>query len=347
MRSTRRALVAGGAVLVALLAGLALAALAGAGPATTIGALAEGMAGTPYAIGKSLNTAAVLMLVGAGFSLAHRAGLVNVGGEGQLCAGGIAATAVGTTLPAATPALVGVPLTLLAAFTAGGLWAAIAAVLLVRRGTSEIITTLLLNFVGLALVTLMVHEPTLLRQPVTSSETLPQSAPLVDGAHLPLLGVERSPATVAILLALIATAVIGVVSRHTPAGLRLRALGQSPAAAARLGVRAGPTRVVALSTAGAFAGLGGGLLVSTAPALLAEGFTSGFGFAGLVVGLLAGGSMLALTAAALLLAFLTSGGINLQLVAGVPSTTVAIIQSLIILLIAATATWAAGKKATR
>lgn len=339
------ATVATGAVVVAVVVGLVLAALAGASPGTAIAALIEGMVGTPYAIGKSLNAAAVLMLVAAGFVLAYRAGLVNVGGEGQLCAGGIAAAAVGTTLPAGTPAAIALPAVVVAAATAGFAMAGIAAALRAWRGTSEIITTLLLNFVALALVSLAVHEPSLLRQPVTSSETLPQSEPLVDGAHLPALGLSRSPATIAILVAMVAVVAVAVLLRATPTGLRLTALGHAPDAAARLGVPVARTRFLALSGAGAFSGAAGGLLVATAPFVLAEGFTSGYGFSGLVVGLLARGSMTALVAVALLLGFLVSGGINLQLVAGVPATTVAVVESLIILLIAGSAWWAAARRA--
>lgn len=339
------AAVAAGAVVAAALVGLGLAALAGASPATAVAALVEGMVGTPYAIGKSLNGAAVLMLVAAGFALAYRAGLVNVGGEGQLCAGGIAAAAVGTGLPAGTPSVVALPAVAVTAAAAGFAWAGIAAALRAWRGTSEIITTLLLNFVGLALVTLVVHEPALLRQPVTSSETLPQSAPLIDGAHLPVLGLPRSPATVAIVVALAAVAGIGLLLHRTATGLRLTALGHAPDAAGRLGVPVARSRFLALSAAGAFSGLAGGLLVATAPYVLAEGFTSGYGFAGLVVGLLARGSAAALVAVALLLGFLVSGGINLQLVAGVPATTVSIVESLVILFIAGTAWWAARRRA--
>lgn len=340
------ATVATGATLVAVLIGLGLSTLAGASPGTTISALVEGMVGTSYALGKSVNAAAVLMLVAAGFALAYRAGLVNVGGEGQLCAGGIAATSVGTTLPAGTPAVLALPLVILSAAVAGFGWAGIAAALRAWRGTSEIITTLLLNFVGLALLSLMVHEPSLLRQPMTSSETLPQSAPLIDGAHLPTLGLHRSPATIAVLLALVAVLGVGVVLRRTATGLRLTALGYSPDAAARLGVPVARARFLALSSAGAFSGAAGGVLVATAPFVLAEGFTSGYGFSGLVVGLLARGSMAALVAVAVLLAFLVSGGINLQLVAGVPATTVSIVESLIILLIAGTTWWATQRRAS-
>lgn len=336
--------VAMGAMVVAAAAGLALAASAGAGPAEVADALIEGTLGSPFAIGTSLNSAALLMMVAAGFTVAYRAGLVNVGGEGQLCLGGIAATAVGVGLPAG----VGLAATLLAAALAGAAWAGIAAWLRVRRGTSEIITTLLLNFIGLALVVLMVQEPALLRQPMTSSETLPQSEPLAASAHLPLLGLHKSPATIAILLALVLIAAVGITLQHSAAGLRLRAVGLSGTASARLGVPVDRTAMFGLTAAGAFSGLAGGFLVTTAPFILADGFSSGFGFAGLVVGLLARGSMIAVAAVSLLFGFLVSGGINLQLAAGVPSSTITVVQSVLIIVIAGAAWWtSAGARQPR
>lgn len=324
---------------VAILVGLVLAAAAGAGPADVVDALVEGTLGSPFAIGTSLNNAALLMLVAAGFTIAYRAGLVNVGGEGQLCLGGIAATAVGVAMPVGMPMPIGVFATLTAAALAGAGWAAIAAGLRVKRGTSEIITTLLLNFVGLALVVLMVQEPSLLRQPMTSSETLPQSEPLAASAHLPLLGLAKNPATIAIVLAALLVAAVGIMLRHSAAGLRLSAVGLSGTASARLGVQVDRTAFLGLTTAGAFSGLAGGCLVTTAPFILADGFSSGFGFAGLVVGLLARGSMTAVAAVSLLFGFLVSGGINLQLAAGVPSSTITVVQSVLIILIAGAAWW--------
>lgn len=327
------------AMVIAALVGFVLAAAAGAGPADVVDALVEGTLGSPFAIGTSLNNAALLMLVAAGFTIAFRAGLVNVGGEGQLCLGGISATAVGVAMPAGMPTPIGVLTTLAAAALAGAGWAAIAAWLRVKRGTSEIITTLLLNFVGLALVVLMVQEPSLLRQPMTSSETLPQSEPLAASAHLPLLGLAKNPATIAIVLAVILVAAVGIMLRHSAAGLRLSAVGLSGAASARLGVQVDRTAFLGLTTAGAFSGLAGGCLVTTAPFILADGFSSGFGFAGLVVGLLARGSMTAVAAVSLLFGFLVSGGINLQLAAGVPSSTITVVQSVLIIVIAGAAWW--------
>jgi general nucleoside transport system permease protein len=331
--------VAAGALVLAAAVGLALAAGAGAGPGEVIDALVEGTLGSPFAIGTSLNNAAIIMFVAAGFTVAYRAGLVNVGGEGQICLGGIAATAVGVNVPDGVPVWLGATAALAAAVLAGGCWAAIAAWLYVRRGTSEIITTLLLNFVGLALVVLMVQEPALLRQPMTSSETLPQSESLSEASQLPLLGMEKSPATVAVVLALIAITVVGILLRHSSIGLRLRSVGLSPSASARLGIPVDRVRLLGLSTAGGFSGLAGGILVTSAPYVLAEGFSSGFGFTGLVVGLLARGSMTAVAGVSLFLGFLVAGGINLQLAAGIPSSTVTVVQSVLIILIAGAALW--------
>ncbi len=321
--------------LVAVGVGLLLVIGAGADPAVAGAALREGMFGSPYAIGSSLDSAAVLALIATGFTVAHRAGLVNVGGEGQLCAGGTAAAATGLALPAGTPGALGVPAILAAGFLAGAAWAGIAAWLKVRRGTSEVITTLLLNFVGIGMVAVSVHEEALLRQPVTSSETLPQSAPLPAGAQLPLIGGPESPATAVVVIAAVLAVATGVVLRHTAVGLRLTAVGHSPAAAARLGLPVGRLEGGGLAFAGGLAGVAGACLVATAPYVLAEHFSSGYGFSGLVVGLLARGSLTAVAAASLLFGFLTSGGINLQLAAQVPASTVQIVQSVLVLVIAA------------
>lgn len=327
------------ALVVAAVVGLVLAYTAGAGPAETSEALFDGMFGSPFAVGTSLNNAALLMLIAAGFTIAYRAGLVNVGGEGQMCLGGICATAVGVSLPESVPSVFGVACVLIAAAIGGAGWAAIAAYLKVRRGTSEIITTLLLNFVGLAAVVLVVHEPALLRQPMTSSETLPQSEPLGESSQLALLGIHKSPATIALVVALITVVGVGILLQRSATGLKLRSVGLSPRASRRLGISVGRLGFSSLTAAGAFSGVAGGMIVATAPYVLAEGFSSGFGFTGLVVGLLARGSMTAVAAVSLLLGFLVSGGINLQLAVGVPASTVSVVESVLIILIAGASIW--------
>lgn len=314
----------------------AIALIVGSGTTVDVGmsALWEGMVGSPYAVGSALNAAAVLALVAGGFTVAYRAGLVNVGGEGQLAAGGIAATLVGVSLPAAVPNALGVVTVLLAGGAGGALWALGPALLRAHRQVNEVITTLLMNFIGLGLVALCVHEEALLRQPVTSADTLPQSEPLSLAARLPLVGPIESQATGAIVVAVIALAAVYVVTRRTATGTRLTAVGASVPASTRLGLRVARLQVGALCTAGGLAGVAGATLVATVPFVLKEGFTAGFGFAGLVVGLLAGRSILAVAAVALAFGFLASGGINLQISAGVPASSVPIIQSVLILVVA-------------
>jgi simple sugar transport system permease protein len=154
-----------------------------------------------------------------------------------------------------------------------------------------------------------------------------------------LLGLHKNPATIAIVLAVILVAAVGIMLRHTATGLRLRAVGLSGTASARLGIPVDQTAFLGLVSAGAFSGLAGGLLVTSAPFILADGFSSGFGFSGLVVGLLARGSMTAVVGVSLLFGFLVSGGINLQLAAGVPASTITVVQSVLIILIAGAAWW--------
>jgi ABC-type uncharacterized transport system permease subunit len=317
--------------------GLLLAMASGASAGDTINALWNGMTGTPYAIGTSINRVAILVLVGLGFVIADRVGLVNVGGEGQLAMGALGATAVGTTVGTSMAQPIALPLILLAGAAAGGAFAALAGWLKVRRDTSEVITTLLLNFIGVGLVSLAVHQTALLRQPTTSAATLPQSEPMPVSAHLPLIGGVASPATGAIIVAGLVTLLAFIVLGATATGLRLRAVAATPAAAFRLGVPVDRLRLRAMTASGACAGLAGAMLVATAPFVLTDGITSGLGFTGLVVGLLGRGTLLGTFAAAVALGFLSTGGISLQLQAQVPASTVAIATSILVLCLAGAA----------
>ena len=166
------------ATLAAFALGLVLIVAAGAPLGDALVALRDGMYGTPYALGASLNSAALLALVGGGFVVAARCGLTNVGGEGQINIGGLAATAIGLHGAANLPGPLPVIVPLAAAAAGGAAWGAIAGALKAWRGTNEVISTLLLNFVAIGLVSLAVHEESLLRQPATSAQTLPNSPPL-------------------------------------------------------------------------------------------------------------------------------------------------------------------------
>ena len=324
------------AVAFAALVGLGLIASIGVSVPSAIAAFVDGTIGSPYAIAASINRSVAFALVGFGFVLANRANLTNVGGEGQIAVGGIAATAV-----ALYGHVSGLPLGLafilpmLAAVAAGAAWGAIAAVMRVKAGTNEVISTLLLSFIGVWLLYWCVQSPLLLRKPMTSSATLPESLEIADETKLPLLTGDYSfPLHIGLPLTIVIAVVVAVLLSKTELGLRLRAVGLNPVAANRAGMSYARTVIFALASAGALGGLAGALMLLGEQYTLKDGFSSGYGFDGLVAGLLARGSVTGVAAAALLFGFMRSGGINMEMVAAVPTALVVVIQGLIVITLA-------------
>ena len=327
------------AVLAAALVGLVLIFALGVSVSEAIAAFIDGTLGTPYAIAASVNRSIAFALVGIGFVIANRANLVNVGGEGQIAVGGIAATAVALYghvdgLPAGLAFI----LPLLAAVLAGMLWGSIAGILKIKAGTNEVISPLLLSFIAVWLLYWCVQSPQLLRKPMTSSATLPESLEVPEASKLPLLTGDFSfPLHIGLPITVVIAIVAGIVLAKTLFGLQLRAVGFNPVAASRAGISYARMVMISLATAGALGGLAGGFMLLGEQYVLKDGFSSGYGFDGLVAGLLARGSVVGVIAAALLFGFLRSGGINMEMVAGVPTALVMVIQGLIVVTLAGAA----------
>jgi general nucleoside transport system permease protein len=329
------------AVLVASGFGMLMVILMGASVPEALAAFADGAWGSPYAIAASINRTLALGLVGTGFVIAQRAKLTNVGGEGQIAVGGIAATAVSLYGGAASlPQPLSYLLPMLAAVLAGGLWGGLAGVLKAKVGTNEVISTLLLSFIAVWMVYGAVQSESLLRQPMSNTATLPESQEIPDATKLPLLSAEAdTPLNVGLPIALLLAVVVAVALDKTVWGLKLRAIGLNAVAARRAGLSIAPTLVLVLFLAGAFGGLAGAFMLQGDQGSLKARFSSGYGFDGLVVGLLARGSIPGVIAAALLFGFLRSGGISMEMQARVPSALVQVIQGMIILLLAGAAFW--------
>jgi len=229
---------------------------------------------------------------------------------------------------------------LFAAAIAGGAWGSIAGVLKVRIGTNEVISTLLLSFIGVWVLYGCVQSTALLRQPMTDSATLPESLEVPAATRVPPLFPDLDmPLHAGAIVLLLLAALVAVVLARSLFGLRLRAVGLNAAAARRAGMPIGATVIVAMFIAGACAGLAGGFMLQGEQLALKARFPSGYGIDGLVVGLLARGSVKGVLASALLFGFLRSGGIAMELSAGVPSAIVLVIQGLVILLLAGSAWW--------
>ncbi|QBK03430.1 ABC transporter permease [Hylemonella gracilis] len=339
LRPSPALLVSAVAVLLAFGMGALLIALMGVPVGEAVAAFADGAWGSPYALAASLNRALVFMLVGLGFILAERANLTNVGGEGQIAVGGIAATAFALWAPVAgLPWGLSFVVPLLGACLAGALWGGIAGVLKVKAGTNEVIATLLLSFIAIWMVYGSVQSENLLRRPMTSSATLPESLEISEATQLPLLTGDASmPLHAGLLLGIVLGIVVAVILRRTVLGLQLQATGLNPRAARRAGMPIDRLTIGVLCAAGAFGGLAGACMLQGEQYTLKAGFSSGYGFDGLVVGLLARGSVPGVIAGALLFGFLRSGGINMEMVAQVPTALVVVIQGLIIVTLAGAA----------
>lgn len=273
----------------------------------------------------ALARATPLLLTGLAVLLAFRAGIWNIGAEGQFYAGAIAATWVGTRLGVTSPweALVLVPL---AAALAGAAWAAVPAFLRERFGVLEVITTIMLNFVAELLVGFLVQGP--LQE---AAHTYPQSDPVAPAVRLGPL-VPGTSLTWAFPAAVLLAVLLWVVLSRTRPGLALRASGASPIAAQVSGrIRVGRVGIATFLVSGALAALAGAAEVSGVTYALYEKLSPGYGYSAIAVALLARLHPLAIVGTALLFGALEAGAAELQRTAGIPSVTVYALEALVIL----------------
>ncbi|AXI01916.1 ABC transporter permease [Aquirhabdus parva] len=345
----RTAIILTSAVLFSVLCALALIATAGVPITTALTAFAEGAWGSPYVIGASINRSLVFALVGMGFILADRANLTNVGAEGQIAVGGIVATAVSLYSGCAhLPDGLSYGIPMLAATLAGALWGSIAGVLKAKVGTNEVISTLLLSFIAVWVLYGCVQSEALLKQPMTDGAALPESLPIPDSTQIPNIFISSGFGLhLGLIITIILALILLVTMKYSRFGLRLSAVGLNPQAAKRAGMQVASTIIIALAISGAFGGLAGALMLQGDQQSLKAGFSSGYGFDGMVVGLLARGSISGVFIAALLFGFLRSGGINMEMVAQVPSAIVLVVQGVIILTLAGTSIWLSGSGAKK
>jgi simple sugar transport system permease protein len=301
--------------------GLLLAVL-GYSPAPAVAALVSGSMGSGAAWTATLLKTAPLLLTGLAVALSFRCGVWNIGAEGQLYAGALAATAVATAVLSTAPGPLVALASILAGCAAGAALAAVAGALRAVRGVSEVISTILLNFVAIQLVALAVHGP--LRE---AAGAYPQSDPVADGAMLPALARIH----LGVPLALLVAAALYALLFRTALGFRLRAVGLSARAARFAGISPERHAVIAISLAGGIAGLAGACEVLGVTGRLYEGISPGTGYSAIAVALLARLHPVAVIPAALFFGALEAGASAMQRQAGVPSVVTELVQGLVIL----------------
>lgn len=327
-----------GLVVAAILAALAVAAallgLAGSPPATAFQSMLQGSLGSVASVVTTLNHTAPILIVAIGAAIAGRAGLVNIGQEGQFVVGATFGVAAGLLIPG--PMLLAIPVLLLASAIGGGLWALIAAFLRHRAGVNEVITTLLLNFIAFSLVSYMVNRAWLLQETVPEGSVQPanpQSDPISEAARLPvLMSGSGYRLHLGIIIAVVIALVAGFVITRTTFGFRLRMFGHNSRTAKRAGVSELRYGVGALVVSGAFAGLAGGVLLSGVAFRVNPGLSNNYGWEGLLVALVAGFSPVIAIPVAFLFGSLRAGG-GVLAATGVNSAIVGVVQALIVLAI--------------
>lgn len=318
-------------VLVATVATIAAVVLliiqaGGADPAVALRALWDGAFGSPFAIlSATLVRATPLLFVGLAVGLAFRAGVLNIGAEGQLLAGATAAVALGLAI-GTLPRAVALPLVLVAGAAGGGVWAGIAAWLKRRFGVLEVISTLMLNFIAAHGVSYAVRGP--LQEP---THAYPQTIALSPAARLPgMIAGHRLHWGFAVAVVL-AVGMWWFLSR-TAAGFRVRAVGAGALAARSVG-RIDDARVASwvFVASGALAGLGGASEATGVTYALYEGISPGYGYSAIAVALLARLHPLAIIGSALFFGALEAGAAAMQRDANVPSVLAMVIEACMVL----------------
>ena len=236
------------AIVLALILSSGLIVAVGANPSIAFRALLVGAFGNTNSVAETLLKATPLMLAALGMCSAFKCRIWNIGAEGQLYIGALATTIVGVYVPFSSSSLA-IPILVLAGFLAGGCWAAIPGWLKGRFGVSEIITTIMMNYIAIFLVSYAVHHP--LRDP---QGYLPQSAPLADTAALPIL-LTKTRLHLGIILGILAAIILYLIFQKTTLGYQMRVVGHNPLAGKYGGIHVERIILIAMILSGGLAGM--------------------------------------------------------------------------------------------
>jgi simple sugar transport system permease protein len=323
------------AVLVAIVLAAGLILAVGKNPLSADWALLRGMYGSWDRVAASLARSTPFVGGGLAVAFAFRAGLFNIGVEGQILVGACAAAWVGTwSSLAGLPGPVLVPIILLAGALGGGLWSALAGVLKARAGAHEVITTIMLNSVAVLGVRWLVTslDPVVLRD---TSASVPHTAPLPAAGRLPHLVDSVPPLHLGAVVLLGACVLVWFLMARTTFGFEVRTVGTNPNAARYAGMDVNRTIILVMLISGALAGLAGGGEVAGTAGFLSPGVFVSIGFDSIAIALLARANPFAIVLTAGLWGSMLSGAGLMQQEVGLSIDAVRIFQALVLLLVAA------------
>ena len=322
-------------ILALLLSALIMLAtsVAPANIAKSFVALAYGSVGSLAAVSETLTSTIPLVLSGLGIGLAFRAGLFNIGAEGQIVIGGLAAVIASFAITG-LPFYVHMPLVLTIGMLAGALYAGLAGFLRAATGAHEVISTIMLNLIAFRMLDYVLRQPFIQKE----GRSDPISKAVLETAELPRLLAFIDPnlrVHAGLVIMLISVALIYWLLFRSKLGFAFRVSGENPDAAKYAGIRAGLTIVLAMALAGGLAGLAGATQVTGVLGRASPGFSAGIGFDAIAVALLGRSHPVGILLAGLLFGALEAGGRQMQVDAGVSIDLIGIVQALIIVFVAA------------
>jgi ABC-type uncharacterized transport system permease subunit len=314
-----RALVPIVSFLLSLVFGAVLLRLVGVDPWETYRAMARGAFASQYALGETLVKAIPLMLTGLGVAIAFRMLFWNIGAEGQLAMGGVAATGVALFVAGSLPTWAVPPAAIVAGMLAGGLWAFVPALLRAYLKVNETITTLMMNYIAALWASHLYHGPW--RDP--AGYGFPGTAQFPPSAWLPRL---FGRVHLGLVFAVVAAAALWFVLQRTRWGFEVRVTGQNPLAARYSGIRIARNIVLVMLVSGALCGLAGAAEVTGVMRRLQQGLTVGYGYTAIIVAWMSQLNPWGVLLVAFLLAALLVGGDQIQMAMGLPAAMALVLQ---------------------
>ncbi len=281
-----------------------------------------------WPITESLTTSTPYILAGLAVGLGFKAGLFNIGAEGQFLAGSLGAAFVGYSL-VGWPLYLHLPLAILGGFAAGAIWGAIPGWLKAKTGGHEVVNTIMMNWIAFRLSDWLINGP------MKAPGFRPVTPHIQASAELPRLFGDPIRFNVGFFLALIVAGLVFWLLFKTTVGFTIRAVGANPDAARYAGMSITRTVVLAMTLSGGLAGLAGASQVLGVDYWVGQGFSAGYGFDAIAIALVGRSHPFGIVLAALLFGFLRSGATRMQSLAGIPMDIISIIQGLVIIFVAA------------
>ncbi len=316
------------ALIFAFAVGAVILLCVGKDPLKTFYWLFNGAFGNTGQVSITLNKMSVFLLCGMSCAFGYKCGLINIGAQGQMVMGALGSCVVGLFCQGLPPVLV-LFISVCAGIVCGALWALVAGLLKAGFGASEVITTVMLNYIAILFVEYMTNGP--LKDPESDGA---KTKLLLEQLWLKTI-IPGTKIHVGIIIAVVLLIVFGLFFKYSKAGLSVRITGLNPLAAIHNGIRVKQNQLISMSVCGALAGIAGFIEVYGTQHQLISGFATDYGFEGIAVALLGQGHPLGILFSGFLFGAMKAGGNQMQMFGGVPYAMINVIQGLMLVFVIA------------